>query len=105
MSTKNYNKLVRDRIPDIINSKGNIAVTRTLTHEEFAKCLNEKLTEEIQEFLLTNDIEELADVFQVILAILDERGISFEQFEKLRQQKALKNGEFKERIFLTCVVE
>lgn len=103
MSTKWYNKLVRDRIPDIINSGGEMAITKVLPYEQFVRCLNKKLIEEVQEFLTSNSVEELVDVFQVILTILDEHGISFNQFEEMRKKKAIEKGEFKKRFFLVCV--
>ncbi len=103
MSTKQFNKLVRDRIPDIISLNGEIAITKVLTYEQFRICINEKLKEEVQEFLLSGSVEELVDIFQVILTILEQRGISFDEFEAMRQQKAIEKGEFKKRIFLSCV--
>lgn len=103
MGTKEYNKLVRDRIPDIISQNGGTAITKTLNDEEYAKCLKEKLAEEVQEFLSSDSVEELADIFQVILAILDKRGIPFERFEEMLHQKAREKGEFKDRLFLVCV--
>lgn len=103
MSTREYNKLVRDRIPDIINLGGEMAITKVLPYEQFIRCLNEKLVEEVQEFLLSDSIEELVDIFQVVLTILDEHGISFNEFEEMRQKKAIEKGEFKKRLFLICV--
>lgn len=103
MTSIRYNKLVRDRIPDLINSSGRIAKTRTLTEEEFEKYLREKLVEETQEFISNDSIEELVDVFQVILSLLDSRGVSFEKFKVLCQKKADERGEFKEKLFLISI--
>lgn len=105
MNTKTYNKLVRDKIPNVINAQGNNCTTRTLESKEFVTCLNAKLLEEMQEFLSNNDIEELVDIYEVMLAILDERGVSLETFEELREKKMQARGAFKEKIFLESVTE
>lgn len=104
-NTKVYNKLVRDRVPDIIFSSGNTPLTTVLSKQEFEESLKRKLAEETQEFLESEEVEELVDIFQVILAILDEKGISVEEFESRRKKKALEKGEFKQRLFLTCVLD
>jgi len=100
-----YNKLVRDNIPDIIKSKGCTPYTRVLGKEEYICYLEQKLLEEIQEYMLSGNIEELVDIYEVILAILDNKSVSFETFEKMRQSKAEKNGQFKMRILLSSVQE
>ena len=69
----------------------------------FEKQLNIKLLEEVNEFLASGETMELVDIYQVILAILEERGISVSAFERLQQQKADLNGEFKRRLFLHFV--
>lgn len=105
MEKKVYNKLVRDNIPCIIKERGAVAVTQTLDGEAYSAALNEKLAEETQEFLSSLEVEELADIYEVLLAILRDRGISFDDFEKLRQKKASKRGAFSEKIFLVSVEE
>lgn len=105
MNAKIFNKLVRDQIPQIIKSSGGIPVTRVLDSDEVFKYLKEKLFEETQEFLLNDNIEELSDVYEVLLAILEERKISFEEFEKIRLKKSLKNGKFEKNIFLISISE
>lgn len=100
MKQKIYNKLVRDKIPCIIKTKGSTPVIRVLNDEEFSKELNKKLREEVDEFLLSYDIEELVDVYEVLLAILRIRDVSFEEFEKIRYSKAEKRGVFDKKIFL-----
>jgi predicted house-cleaning noncanonical NTP pyrophosphatase (MazG superfamily) len=102
---KQYNKLVRDKIPDIIKAYGQVPVVRILDTEEFPNSLSNKLFEEIQEFLVDNSIEELVDIFEVILAILNDRKIAFSDFEKLRQAKALEKGAFTDRVFLESIIE
>lgn len=103
-NTKVYNKLVRDRIPDIILSSGDTPLTTILSKHEFEESLKRKLAEETQEFLESEEVEELVDIFQVILAILDEKGISFEEFEKRCRKKVFEKGEYKKRIFLISVI-
>lgn len=102
---KVYKKLVRDKIPEIIRSRGDTAVTRVLTDREFSEYLSKKLSEEVQEFLTDGTVEELADIYEVILAILRHKNVTFESFEKLRKQKLLERGGFSERIFLDAVIE
>lgn len=103
METREFNKLVRDRIPEIIASNGETAITKVLTREQFKTSINKKLVEEVQEFLSSGSVEELVDIFQVILAILEEQGIPFEEFDAMRKQKAFANGEFKKKVFLIRV--
>lgn len=99
----NYNKLVRDNIPEIINLDGKVAVTRVLNDVEYYKSLVQKLSEETQEFLLSNEVEELVDIYQVIIAILESQGISMQEFETMCQKKAIERGGFKKKIFLSYV--
>ena len=98
-----YNKLVRDNIPDIIRSNGENPVTRILSDEEYIVELNRKLLEEVNEYLNDNDTSEIADILEVIRAILDFNNISYEDMENIRIKKANKRGSFKEKIFLEKV--
>ncbi len=102
---KTYNKLVRDKIPEIINADNRRAVTRILNNDEYIKELNIKLQEEVKEYLEDNNIEELADIVEVIYAILDSKNISIEEFEKVRKAKVEKKGAFENRIFLEKEIE
>lgn len=97
---KTYNKLVRDKIPEIIESNGEVPKTRILSDEEYLIELNKKLQEEMQEYLASYDIEELADLEEVLLAILDAKNLSHEEFENIRTRKVEKRGAFKNKIFL-----
>ena len=105
MEKKVYKKLVRDRIPCIIREGGALPTTRTLKGKEFSAALNEKLVEEVEEFLTSSDIEELADIYEVMLAILHDRDIPFAEFEAIRRKKAFERGAFTEKIFLVSVEE
>lgn len=97
---KVFNKLVRDKIPEIIRAKGENCETRILGDEEYIKELETKLQEEMREYLESGDIEELADLEEVLRAILDVKNCSYSEFEKIRQKKVDKRGAFKNRIYL-----
>ena len=103
---KTYNKLVRDKIPEIIKNSGAKSLsTRILSDEEYLSSLNKKLEEELNEYLSSGSIEELADLEEVLRAILDAKNTSYSEFENIRLNKANKRGSFKEKIFLDSVDE
>ena len=103
---KTYNKLVRDKIPEIIKSNGaNKVNIKILNDEEYLSALNTKLEEELKEYLSSGDIEELADLEEVLRAILDTKQTTYSDFERIRQSKADKRGAFKNKIFLESVDE
>lgn len=102
---KVYNKLVRDRIPEIIESNNEVCHTRILTEEEYLIELNKKLQEEMFEYLQSGEVEELADLEEVLRAILDVKKVSYSDFEKIRNEKVEKRGAFKKKIFLEEVEE
>ncbi|MBU8769536.1 nucleoside triphosphate pyrophosphohydrolase [Cytobacillus oceanisediminis] len=99
-----YNKLVRDRIPEIIESTGKKFSTRILDDNEYIKELKKKSFEELQEYVETNNnedsIEELADVLEILHALAEYHGASIKEVEEIRKQKAEKRGGFREKIFL-----
>lgn len=97
---KIYNKLVRDNIPEIMISKGANPVTRILSDEEYLKELNKKLLEEVKEYLESSEIEELADIEEVILAILNTKELTRDNLEEVRLTKVKKRGAFNKKIFL-----
>ena len=97
---KTYNKLVRDKIVDIIEGDGRKAQYKILNNEEYKKELNKKLQEEVKEYLEDNSVEELADVVEVVYGILESMNVSIEEFEKVRQDKVQKRGAFHKRIYL-----
>ncbi|MBQ7307197.1 MAG: nucleoside triphosphate pyrophosphohydrolase [Clostridia bacterium] len=100
---KIYNKLVRDKIPEIIQKKGNTCIFKILNDDECLEMLNKKLQEELKEYLESGDIEELADLEEVLRAILDIKKFSYSDFEEIRKQKVEKRGAFKNKIFLESV--
>ena len=102
---KVYNKLVRDKIPQIIKANGEEPITRSLNSDEYKKELYRKLKEEVAEFLEDENIEELADILEVIHGILNSRQTSFEDLEKIRQAKREKRGGFEGRVFLEMVID
>ena len=95
-----YNKLVRDNLVDIMLSEGFNPEYRELSESETEDELNKKLQEEVDEYLKDRNIEEIADIIEVIRAILELKGYSIEDAEEVRKKKELKKGAFKKRIFL-----
>ncbi len=101
-----YNKLVRDRIPTVIKNTGNDCTTEILGNEKFFLKLQEKLLEEVDEYMTSNnDIYELADIVEVIYGLVEASGKTIDEFNHIRQQKVLEKGSFKEKIFLVSVTE
>ena len=95
-----YNKLVRDKIPEIIINKGGIPVTHIANQKEYEEALKRKLFEEANEFLDNPSIEEVADILEVMRAICDLKNINLDNLEEIRQKKAKERGGFKLRIIL-----
>jgi predicted house-cleaning noncanonical NTP pyrophosphatase (MazG superfamily) len=100
-----HNKLVRDKIPEIIVQSGKKAVCRTLSDSEYIEQLDRKLNEECAEYQADKSIEEMADVLEVLYAIAKARGYSVGELERIRSEKAAKRGGFAEKIFLEKVVD
>ena len=95
-----YNKLVRDNIPEIIEKEGKKVTTKILNDKEYREKLNRKLQEEVKEYLEDNNVEELADIVEVIYGILNSMNVSVQEFEEVRKGKADKKGGFEKRIYL-----
>lgn len=100
-----YNKLVRDRIPEIIESSGKTPHTRILNNDEYLTELDRKLDEEYAEFHKGKNIEELADIMEVVYALAKAIGSSPDELERVRKEKADKRGGFKKKIFLEKVLD
>ena len=98
-----YNKIVRDNIPTIIENSGFNCETEIVSDEEALLYLYTKLTEEVNEFLESKDIYEIADVIEVLYAICDKMKISRVTLERARRQKENKNGGFENNIILKKV--
>ena len=103
--TITYNKLVRDRIPEIIKLSGKKCSTEILSDEEYLKSVDAKLDEELAEYHRDQNIEELADLLEVIHAAALARGYTLEELEQVRAEKAAKRGGFEKRILFKEVYE
>ncbi|MCA9385873.1 nucleoside triphosphate pyrophosphohydrolase [Candidatus Dojkabacteria bacterium] len=100
---KTYNKLVRDKIPEIINKQGEIAKIEILSDEQYLAELYKKLQEEITEFKGDPCEEELADIFEVLDALKAYYRFSGGSIEKIKSQKRKERGGFDDRIFLKTI--
>lgn len=103
MKVIKYDKLVRDRIPEIIERDGKECVCSVMNDEEYLAALDEKLNEELKEYQESKSMEELADLQEVIRAVAAARGSSIEEVEAIRRDKAAKRGGFEKKILLTEV--
>ena len=100
MKTLSYHKLVRDRIPEIIELSGKTCKCKTLSKSEYLQMLEEKLNEELAEYQESKAMEELADLLEVIRAVAKARGSSIGEVEAIRQQKFEERGGFDKQILL-----
>lgn len=100
---KAYGKLVRDRIPELIERQGKAPILRVLEGDEYVACLRQKLREEADEYLASGQLEELADLLEVILALLQVEGLTFRELNRLRLRKRTERGGFDRRLFLVGV--
>jgi len=95
-----YGKLVRDKIPDVIERNGSRCDTKVLDREEWLPALIDKLGEEVAEFVASQALEELADIVEVIRGILGAQGLTWDDLEEKRRIKVNERGGFDERIWL-----
>lgn len=98
-----YHKLVRDKIPEIIRADGKSACWRFLRKDELLPLLRKKLSEEVDEYLKSGEIEELADIAEVLHALSEQSGAGWESVEQLRLKKAAERGGFEKGILLETV--
>ena len=102
---KVYHKLVRDRIPEIIEEQGKTCTVEVLSDEDYLAMVDAKLDEELAEYHKDQNIEELADLLEVMLAAAAARGYSREQLEAVRAKKAEERGGFEKKLLLKEVSE
>ena len=102
---KTYNKLVRDRIPEIIEASGAACRTEILSDEKYLEMIDAKLDEELAEYHKDQNVEELADLLEVIRAATLARGYSLDELEAVRANKYDKRGGFEQKILLIEVQE
>lgn len=95
-----FEKLVRDKIPEIIERDGGQAVIRVLDDEEYRACLEKKLDEEVAEYHESGELEELADVLEVVYALAQAQGHSIEKLLSVCQEKRGRRGGFTKKLFL-----
>ena len=103
-----YQKLVRDKIPEIIKNNGEEPITRILTDEEYKQELEKKLYEEYNEVLNSKGsdrIEELADMLEVISSLATLEGESLDKVIEVAKTKSKKRGSFEQKIFLENVIK
>lgn len=99
---KTYNKLVRDKIPQIITENNEIPIIKILNDNEYKTSLENKLLEEYNEVINADDnyIEELADMLEVIDALAKTQNKTFIDVLKIKEEKKNKRGGFENKIFL-----
>ena len=102
---KQYHKLVRDQIPEIIKADGKICICETLSDKDYIYLLDQKLNEELAEYQESKSLEELADLLEVMQAVVKARGWTLEELEQVRADKAAKRGGFEKKILLKGVKE
>lgn len=100
-----YNKLVRDKIPEIIEDGGTNVITHIASDDEYQQKLHEKLLEEVEEYLESHRTEELADILEVLYALCKIQNLSWEDLEKTRKEKAEERGAFTKHIILDETID
>ena len=95
-----HNKLVRDKIPDIIKESGRKCKTKVLSDKDYVFELERKLSEEVHEYKLDKNPDELCDVLEVVYALAVARGMSLEELEAKRIAKRETRGGFDGKVYL-----
>jgi predicted house-cleaning noncanonical NTP pyrophosphatase (MazG superfamily) len=98
-----YDKLVRDRIPELIEADGKQCDVRVLQDGEYASRLDQKLDEELLEYKQSGDLTELIDLVEIVRAIVERHGKSWQEFEQFRSAKREARGGFAKRLLLISV--
>ncbi len=105
MRSIHYNKLVRDKIPDVIWHAGKQPIIDILSPNDMATALQQKLLEEVNEYLESSSIEEMADILEVLHGIAFNKGIPWREIETVREHKRDERGGFEKGIRLLEVRE
>ena len=100
-----YYKLIRDRIPEIIERSGKKCVVEVLEDDAYLQYLDQKLNEELAEYQESKSMEELADLLEVMSAVAAARGSSLDEVERIRLGKKEKRGGFEKKILLETVID
>jgi predicted house-cleaning noncanonical NTP pyrophosphatase (MazG superfamily) len=95
-----YNKAIRDKIPEIIKSSGKNCNVKVLDDDVFLAEMEKKLVEELHEYQESKDVEELADILEVIYRISELKGTNPDTLDEIRRDKAEKRGKFDDNLFL-----
>ena len=105
VTKKRVNKLVRDRIPELMEARGKSCTTEVLPPEEYLTMLEAKLDEELAAYHKKRSLEELADLLEVMGAVVKARGNTWDELTKIRKERVEKYGDFSGRTLLWEVVE
>jgi len=100
---KSYNKLIRDKIPEIIEGKGKSFTLHRADDREYLDALREKISEEVGEFYEDPSAEEMGDILEVLHALMDYHNLDKNEVEKTREAKAMKRGKFEKQLILESV--
>ena len=100
-----YDKLIRDKIPEIIEQSGKKCIIEVMDNDTYIEYLDQKLNEELAEYQQDKSIEELADLLEVMYAVVVARGYSVAELERIRLEKSEKRGAFEKRLLLKSVSE
>ncbi|EOO75027.1 MULTISPECIES: nucleoside triphosphate pyrophosphohydrolase [Bacillus cereus group] len=104
-----YNKLIRNKIPQIIKANGKTPTTRILPEDEYIKEICKKTQEELTEYIEAttkpDKLEELSDLLELINALAEHEGTTLEEIDAIRKKKAEERGGFQNRVFLVEVTD
>ena len=100
-----YNKAIRDKIPEIIKESGSKCIIKTLSDKEFLEKMEKKLDEEVAEYHQSKSVEEIADIIEVLERIAALRGTSVKELIRIKEEKAQKRGKFEKNLLLVDTEE
>ena len=104
-SMKTYDKAIRDGIPDIVRAEGKRCVVAQVSDDEFLGYMEEKLFEELHEYIESKSPEELADLLEVIYRVAELKGMDIDELETLRKKKRRERGGFTKNFILVTAEE